>query len=103
MQVRFVDRIIGFELRLRSETRLEGVMKLGDADVAYIHRWEEHNEDWYLSPDGDRLSDHELLEASPWSLLTDGGEQKLVKRYLDEVMGTCWFSLGAPEKLNDWL
>ena len=54
---------------------------------------EKEHEFWYLDDNGCRLEDKELFEKSPWSIVENNTETKIVQRFMDYKNGTAFFSL----------
>lgn len=92
-----------FELSAHSSAHIEGCLKLCKSDMRSLAEQEDVLGEWYLDDDGERLTDADLLNASPWSFRQDGIEHKLIRRFIDYGSGQCWFSLGAPVQLGDYL
>ncbi|MCM3257310.1 hypothetical protein M3664_05855 [Paenibacillus lautus] len=51
------------------------------------------NKNWYLDLNGYRLEDIELFKNSPWSIINDDNEIKIVSRFFDYGTGEARFAL----------
>jgi hypothetical protein len=78
-----------FELTLLKEDESSITLKLDwDKEIRerYYHLYKIHEADdgdyefWYLDNEGDRLSDHELFEKSPWAIIQNGVKEKVISR-----------------------
>lgn len=68
----------------------------------YLDIYKEHQNDseWYLDEEGDRLSDHELFEKSPWTLIENGKKQKILVNHFSFETGQGVVRRGKWE--NEW-
>jgi len=97
-----------FELTLLQETESSYTCNLNwnkESRERYDRLYYKHEGDdgdyefWYLNDNGDRLSEHELFEKSPWAIIEDGVPKKVICRsfgFNDEVR----FDRGQYE--NEW-
>ena len=61
--------------------------------------------EWYLDDDGQRLNPQQLLDSSPWSVINESGDPKLLYRYSDIETGEIQFNTrdGYGGELFDWV
>jgi hypothetical protein len=62
----------------------------------------EEEEEWFLAADGNRLSDELLLAASPWCLVRQPSNTKIIMRWYDLNANFGQFSFVAPIQLTQF-
>lgn len=62
---------------------------------------DKEDENWYLDSDGYRLDEIELFRKSPWTIIIDDAELKVVNRFMDYGTGEARFALQPWFRIGD--
>ncbi len=86
-----------FDFECSSRTELNGRLLLTETQREWLrdHESRESGADspWYLDGNGERLPAQELFNRSPWAIVSDSGNVKVLNRLLDLDTGEARFDL----------
>ena len=102
--VEFYGNQFKFTFTEKTESYYVGYLEWDKENRKRFCEVEKLNEDedncWYLDTDGNRLTDNELFTKTPWTIIENGIQKKVVSRFQNRKTGEIrfatepWFRIG---------
>lgn len=105
LRIKYHAREFTLELTECTHASLSGVLQLDDQSRSELQKLRSDETEWYLDDDGERLKPQELFESSPWAVINETVDTKILCRYSDMKSGEIQFNTsdGYGGELFDWV